>query len=163
MKRIITGWFLIMLMAVFTVTAHSSLRYCLCNNAVVLGDCLRDQTQLTPRENKQSVAEERDACRCCDANQLMESDTESIHESISCDSDCIVDILIQLDDFVIKAGGKFDTEMDSKVKVFTYGRHQNPTAQEVTLANSICPPRGSPQIFNRHSVPIYLRDSVFRL
>ena len=163
MKRKITGWFLFLLMAVFTVTAHSSLRYCLCNDAVVIGDCLCDQTNLSPQKDQPSETAKHDACSCCSSCELAEPTTASRDDDISFNCDCMLDLLIQLDDFVLTASVPFDAKVDSTIDVPFYRSHQDHPTPSVILASGICAPRGSPPLFNRLNVPIYLRDSVYRL
>lgn len=163
MKRKLSGWFLFLLMAVFIVTAHSSLRYCLCNDAVVLGDCLCDQANLSPQEDQPSGTGKHDTCDCCGSCEQIEFNPESLYKDVSFNCDCMVYLLIQLDDFVLKTDVPFDVKIDSKISVALYRTHQDYPTPSVILASGICAPRGSPPLFNRLNVPIYLRDSVYRL
>jgi hypothetical protein len=163
MKRKLTGWFLFLLMAVFTVTANASLRYCLCNDAVVLGDCLCEQNNSSPQEDQQSVTNEHNVCSCCSSCEQIESNTKFLDKDISFNCDCMVDLLIQLDDFVLTTDNQFDAKIDAKISVALYRTNQDHPTPSVILASGICAPRGSPPLFNRLNVPIYLRDCVYRL
>lgn len=159
MKRKVTGWFLFMLMTVFTVTAHTNLRYCLCANAITIGECGCDLDHISALDDQQSTS-----CDCCNSCEQTESKTESLDQNRCLDSDCMVDLIFQLDHFVLSSGDPLlNTRLDSEVIQPLYGNYIDHSIQSVILTSAICAPRGSPPPNNRLNVPIYLRDSVYRI
>jgi hypothetical protein len=161
MKRIFTGWILIMLMAVFTVTANSSLRYCLCDKAVFLGecDCVCVRTNLCPAACPANPAPSE--CNCCGhCSENSNSAPPEDHLSIKCS--CTINLSIPLNDFVINAD-TFQTENISKPHTPIIEAQQDFTVPTEILARCAYATRGSPPSLTRTDVPIYIRDSVYRL
>lgn len=159
MKRIVTGWILIMLMAVFTVTANSSLRYCLCDKAVFIGDCVCEQTNLCPATSHAKPVPS--GCNCC-SHCLKKSNTAPPEDQLSIKCSCTINLSIPLNDFVINADA-FQTDNISKPYTPIIQAQQDFTVPTEILARGAYATRGSPPSLIKSDVPIYIRDSVYRL
>ncbi len=161
MNRIITGWVLILLMTVFTVTAHSSLRYCVCEDVIVLGDCRCEETI------DSSVA----PCvqSCCDSSDCYESQEQETDPQLSsaylnslCHG-CLIDLSLHLNDFVINADDSFRSEIHCKMIPLHPQNHSTFSAPSALSESGMYSMRGSPPAIERHRLPLYIRDSVYRL
>lgn len=165
MKRKITGWFLIMLMTVFTVTANANLHYCLCNDAVVLGDCICEQPD-TSSQNVPSTSPVN-TNQCCESCHTNTDDTTtptpsaSKPECLSGKANCLINLSLSMGDFVLTVADQLNTEANSNLLDDQRSKIETPVPH--VLTTGIGNQRGSPPASLRSSVPIYIRDSVYRL
>ena len=147
-----------MLLAAVTVTANSSLSYCLCDNAVFIGDCPCDQAKVSPSKTKESRS-----CNCCINAHSNEQTTLLSDHNFCADSDCMINLSLQLNDFVSNAHDILHGENQSKPSTPIEHNQQEFLAPLVILPCGNYTSRGSSPSSHRLNVPIYIRDSVYRL
>ena len=166
MKRKLTGWFLIMLMTVFTVTANSNLHYCLCKDAVVLGDCICEQPDSSLQSPPSiSPISTKQCCKSCNLNTTDTPPTPSAsgNQCVSGNGNCLINLSLNLGEFVLTVTDQPNTETSSNSNLPGYQASRNNTPSPLVLTSGIGNQRGSPPASQRSNLPIYIRDSVYRL
>lgn len=162
MARKLTAIVLFSLMVVVTATSHSAVRYCLCQEALFVGDCACHPS-ISPDSTdacSATSAGDNDCCSECPEKDSEEGESKKEAQTFQ-SHDCSIVLFIEIDQFTIsEAPGPSKKQPTSSFLINSPGPE---TALSISdLNRSLNGTRGPPPLLAMTpSVPLFLRHSVF--
>jgi len=153
----LTASVLLGLMMVVTATSQAGVRYCLCLQTILIGDCACHEL-VSPEKRPGKGADAGGCCECTAKGGSIAVEKQEAENPLG--NDCCIKLTVEINDFTTSGGLEFSAKF-SPTPVLISSPSSEIGIPAVVRNCSLNQTRGPPRLSVVPSVPLFLRHSVF--